>query len=304
MLLKVMTWNINFIHDNCHDRLLYINKVLTNAIKDNDIIALQESTIPFNYNDNIANRYYNSMINNIPCNIYNATLVDRSYWYKCISELFHHNNKNVIYIFDKLLNLILRFNSYIYSNYGNYIKYIYFKHLNIYMLLCIICPLIFVINWIYFGMSMLISNKIINKNIQKIYVDNKIIQICDFIHNNKPIRLVNIHLIPGKHNKIRRYQQIKKIIKLCNNHKNVILMGDFNSNYNSKIYKYLIKKQYKSSVYEHNGKEINTFPAINPINSIDYVMYRGNDIELIKTKVSNNYMASDHNYINVIFDIK
>ena len=80
-------------------------------------------------------------------------------------------------------------------------------------------------------------------------------------------------------------------------------MGDFNSIYNSKVYKYLIKKQYKSSVYEYNGKEINTFPCINPISSIDYVMYRGKDIKLIKAKVYNNYMASDHKYINVIFDI-
>ena len=48
MKLRVITWNINFIHDNWKERLDNINKILEEEIKTTDIIAIQEATLPFN----------------------------------------------------------------------------------------------------------------------------------------------------------------------------------------------------------------------------------------------------------------
>ena len=48
MKLNIITWNINFIHDNWLERLDHINKILEKEIDKTDIIALQEATLPFN----------------------------------------------------------------------------------------------------------------------------------------------------------------------------------------------------------------------------------------------------------------
>ena len=48
MKLNIITWNINFIHDNWIERLNHINKILEKEIDKTDIIALQEATLPFN----------------------------------------------------------------------------------------------------------------------------------------------------------------------------------------------------------------------------------------------------------------
>ena len=47
MELKILSWNINFIHNNWVKRLNNINKILENEIDNCDIIALQEATLPF-----------------------------------------------------------------------------------------------------------------------------------------------------------------------------------------------------------------------------------------------------------------
>ena len=48
MKLNIITWNINFIHDNWLERLDHINKILEKETDKTDIIALQEATLPFN----------------------------------------------------------------------------------------------------------------------------------------------------------------------------------------------------------------------------------------------------------------
>ena len=47
MKLNIITWNINFIHDNWLERLNNINKILEKEVDDTHIIALQEATLPF-----------------------------------------------------------------------------------------------------------------------------------------------------------------------------------------------------------------------------------------------------------------
>jgi len=46
MKLKILTWNLNFFYDNWYNRIHSINKVLEKEIENNDIIVLQEATIP------------------------------------------------------------------------------------------------------------------------------------------------------------------------------------------------------------------------------------------------------------------
>ena len=47
MKYKLLTWNINFLHDNWLKRLNTINKTLEKEMDDCDIITLQEATLPF-----------------------------------------------------------------------------------------------------------------------------------------------------------------------------------------------------------------------------------------------------------------
>ena len=47
MKLSVLTWNINFIHDNWLKRVDNINKTLQVEMENTDIMALQEATLPF-----------------------------------------------------------------------------------------------------------------------------------------------------------------------------------------------------------------------------------------------------------------
>ena len=46
MKLKILTWNLNFFYDNWYNRIQSINKVLEEEIPNNDIIVLQEATLP------------------------------------------------------------------------------------------------------------------------------------------------------------------------------------------------------------------------------------------------------------------
>ena len=55
MDLNIISWNVNFIHDNWSNRLININKRLENEIKNTDIICLQ-ATLPFS---NIFTDMYN-----------------------------------------------------------------------------------------------------------------------------------------------------------------------------------------------------------------------------------------------------
>ena len=47
MKLKILTWNLNFLYDNWYNRISSINKVLEKEISNNDIIVLQEVTLPY-----------------------------------------------------------------------------------------------------------------------------------------------------------------------------------------------------------------------------------------------------------------
>ena len=61
------------------------------------------------------------------------------------------------------------------------------------------------------------------------YIGKRSIQYIDFIYNEKPIRFVNVHLPPGERNdEIERYNEVKEIVRFCEEKENVIIAGDFN----------------------------------------------------------------------------
>ena len=77
MKLSVLTWNINFIHDNWLKRLDNINKTLQVEIENTDIIALQEATLPFN--DAITDVY--KILKNTDIKYFGSGLLERNFIY-------------------------------------------------------------------------------------------------------------------------------------------------------------------------------------------------------------------------------
>ena len=115
---------------------------------------------------------------------------------------------------------------------------------------------------------------------------------------------MHVHLPPGNKeiNGEKRLSDIKEIVDFCKVKKNVIIAGDFNDTSSSKMYKHMIKNNYKSSFIEVNEKEEKTFPSKNPIKCIDFIMIKG-DISVTNAFIFGDAEASDHKGIKVTLDI-
>lgn len=296
MKLNVISWNINFIHDGWINRLKNINDVLEKEVDTNHIIALQEATIPFG--NKIKELY--SFINkkNIKC--YSSSLLDRDILYKHINN--HYKKKEIILCFEYLMNKLMWLCGYIFSYIGEYHKKLYFEFPMIFFFVSWVCIPIFLGMWYFIGMITIIKGNI-KTEVKSLHIGNRIIQYFDFVYNNKEIRCVNIHLNPGedeKQNK-KRLNSVKDIIKLCKHKKNVILIGDFNDEIKSKIYKYMTKKGYNSA-FKNLNKCVNTFPCSNPNKCIDYIMIKG-DIEVNKISTFGDSLSSDHKGLKVELEV-
>tara|TARA_Y100000389_G_scaffold187259_1_gene208495 strand:+ start:359 stop:1249 length:891 start_codon:yes stop_codon:yes gene_type:complete len=296
MKLNVISWNINFIHDGWINRLKNINDVLEKEVDTNHIIALQEATIPFG--NKIKELY--SFINkkNIKC--YSSSLLDRDILYKHINN--HYKKKEIILCFEYLMNKLMWLCGYIFSYIGEYHKKLYFEFPMIFFFVSWVCIPIFLGMWYFIGMITIIKGNI-KTEVKSLHIGNRIIQYFDFVYNNKEIRCVNIHLNPGedeKQNK-KRLNSVKDIIKLCKHKKNVILIGDFNDEIKSKIYKYMTKKGYNSA-FKNLNKYVNTFPCSNPNKCIDYIMIKG-DIEVNKISTFGDSLSSDHKGLKVELEV-
>jgi len=97
MKLDVINWNINFIHDNWFERLDNINKILEREVKNSDIIAIQEATLPFN--NNIMELH--SFLKNSNIKYFGDSLLERNSIYKYILEKFPKYKK---YVYSTLEN--------------------------------------------------------------------------------------------------------------------------------------------------------------------------------------------------------
>lgn len=299
MKLKIITWNINFIHDNWLERLDYINKILENEINNTDIIALQEATLPFNNKI----KELHTFLKNRDINYFDTSLLERNGLYKYILENCPKYKKYIFSAFEYLMNKLMWLCGYIFSYWGEYIKKLYFKHPYIFLFMGLCCIPIFLGMWYFIGLLTIVNDKI-DTVVQSRYVGNRVIQYFDFKYNNKNIRCVNIHLPPGdkEKDKLRRLNDIKQIINFCNDKDNVIILGDFNDTRKSKMYKYLKRCGYKNAVYKIVGEELKTFPSNNPNKCIDFVMIKGN-IKVKKASIFGSINASDHKGIKVTLDI-
>ena len=90
MILKILTWNINFVHDDWFNRIGFINKILKEKVDSTDIIALQEATLPFS--KDLSEMYTFLLSKNL--NVFNSGLFERNLLYKYISKIFPLSKKN------------------------------------------------------------------------------------------------------------------------------------------------------------------------------------------------------------------
>tara|TARA_B110000858_G_scaffold119382_1_gene136360 strand:+ start:1063 stop:1962 length:900 start_codon:yes stop_codon:yes gene_type:complete len=299
MKLRLITWNINFIHDRWIERLANINKILEKETDTTDIIAIQEATLPFN--NKIKELHTFLKKKNI--NYFDTSLMERNVVYKYILEYFPKYKKYIVSSFEFLMNKSLWVCGYIFSNWGEYMKNLYFKYPYLFLFISLVCIPIFFITFSFIGLLTVVSKRI-KTTVKSKYIGNRIIQYFDFDYNKKAIRFVHVHLPPGNTliNKEKRLDDIKEIVNFCKKKKNVIISGDFNDTSSSNMYKYMMKNNYKSSVVEALGKEIKTFPSKNPIKCIDYIMIKG-DISVTSAIIFGNAKASDHKGIKVELDI-
>ena len=298
MKLSILTWNINFIHDNWLKRVDNINKTLQVEIENTDIIALQEATLPFS--DAITDIY--KFLKNTDVKYFDNGLLERNFFYKAIVDNFPKYKKYITGAFEYIMNKLLFLCGWVFSNYGEFLKNIYFNHPYIFIVIVALCPLIFFCVWVFVGM-VTILNKKINGFVESKYVGKRAIQYIDFMYNEKPIRFVNIHLPPGENENKERYKEVEEIVRFCEEKDNVILSGDFNGKPDEEFYKYLKKVGYKSASFESSGEELNTFPSVNPEKCIDYIWFKGENIKIESAYTFGSSDATDHKGIKAIFNI-
>ena len=298
MKLDIITWNINFIHDNWFERLDNINKILEREVENTDIIAIQEATLPFN--NKIMELH--SFLKNNNIKYFGDSTLERNFIYEYILEKFPKYKKYAYSTFEYLMNKLMWVGAYIFSKWGEQIKSLYFKYPYIFFIIFLfVFPLYSI--WLFIGL-LTIVNKDIKTIVKSKCIGNRTIQYFDFIYNNKEIRCVNVHLPPGKTDKARkkRSNEMKEIIEFCENKKNAIIMGDFNDTRKTEMYKHLKKGGYKNAVYKVMGEDLNTFPCVKPTECIDYVMVKG-DIKIKSASLFGNSKASDHKGIKVRLDV-
>ena len=299
MKLRIITWNINFIHDNWLERLDYINKILENEIDNTDIIALQEATLPFNNKI----KELHTFLKNRDINYFDTSLLERNGLYRYILENCPKYKKYIFSTFEYLMNKLMWLCGYIFSYWGEYIKKLYFKHPYIFLFMALCCIPIFLGMWYFIGLLTIVTDKI-DTVVQSKYIGNRVIQYFDFVYNNKNIRCVNVHFPPGdkEKDKLRRLNDMKKIVNFCNDKDNIIILGDFNDTRKSKMYRYLKRSGYKNAVYKIVGEELKTFPSNNPNKCIDFVMIKGN-IKVKRASIFGSINASDNKGKKVTLDI-
>ncbi len=301
MKLNILTWNINFIHDNWYNRMRHINKRLERDVNNYDIVALQEATLPFN---NAINEVYN-FLNNKNNNYFPTAFVERNrYIDNIINYIFTKYKLQYKLIFEWILNKLLWISGYVFSVFGEYLKELYFSNPTLFIILIFLCPPIFIGSWMFIGMITIINKKILT-TVKSKYIGKRLIQYSDFVFNNREIRFCNVHLSPGNKQAKSdlRYLETKELVKMCKSYENVILAGDFNAKPNKKFYKYLKKHGYKSVQYECNTSNGKTFPSDNPTKCIDYIWIKGENIKAVSCKLFGDSKHTDHKGIKCTLDI-
>lgn len=301
MILNILTWNINFIHDNWYTRLKNINKKIKEETDKTHLIALQEASIPFSIKQNI-HRNINSSYDFHP-------LIERSFIYKYINDTFPKYKILIQQTFNFLMDSLFYIYSYIFSNYGEYLKSLYFNNPIIFICINILFPFL-AMGWFFVGM-LTIANKDINEPTKMEHIGHfAMIQYKEFTYNEKDIFFANIHLNPGDPNE-KMSGEKKRLIEINNlldfikkkNVNNIILAGDFNDTPDSEVYKLLENEGYKSTNKIINNEEKYTFPSGKPNKCIDYIWIKGNNITVKDFSCFGTEKESDHKGLKVSLDI-
>lgn len=300
MKLKILTWNLNFFYDNWYNRIKSINKVLDAEIPNNDIIVLQEATLPLIKNiDTIFNCLKSPLVEYT----HHYTFSDEiNIMFEKISSWFP-NKKNEIssiskFIMDKFFNIV----SWTFFKFGKSFQNIYFKYPVLWGFLCFtLLPIILILGYAFLGM-ITITNKKIKTTVKSKFV-GRLFQYCKFKYNNRNILFCNVHLNEASCDK--GHIELKKIISFTKEipHDILILAGDFNSSPRSKVYKYLTKNGFKSSIKEIYCKDIKTWPTEKPETCIDYIWVRGENVEICSAEVFGERSETDHKGIKCCLDI-
>jgi endonuclease/exonuclease/phosphatase family metal-dependent hydrolase len=302
MKLKILTWNLNFFYDNWYNRIISINKVLEKEISTNDIIVLQEATIPYL---------------KTPGSIYTClkkTCLDYTYHHTFSDEVkilsdklksyYPEKEKKIMTLFAYFMDKLLLVSSYFFSKFGHILQKLYFTYPVICFIFSVILfPIIIFGGYMFLGM-MTIVNKKIKTTVKSKFV-GRLFQYCEFTYNKKDVLLCNLHLNEGNDpNKgFKEFQKILDFIKLKKADV-VILAGDFNSPPTSKMYKQLSQAGFKSTIKEINGKDLKTWPSLNPTTCIDYIWVKGDDVEICKAEVFGDNNSTDHKGVKCCIDIK
>tara|TARA_B100001093_G_C26817937_1_gene1010613 strand:- start:273 stop:1247 length:975 start_codon:yes stop_codon:yes gene_type:complete len=301
MKLKILTWNLNFFYDNWYDRIKSINKVLEKEIENNDIIVLQEATIPLLKSiDTIFGCLKSPLISYTPHYTFSdeiKTVFDK------ITTHFPKKKQQLTYVLKFIMDKIFGIVSWAFYNFGSSFQYLYFNYPLVWgCLFMTLLPLIFVCGYCFLGMMC-----VVNKNKIKTVVKSKFVgrpfQYCQFEFNNKKVLLCNIHLNEASDTK--GFIELKKIISFTSEipHDILILAGDFNSSPTSNVYKYLTKNGFKSAIKEKHEKDIKTWPAINPKTCIDYIWIKGKDVKICSANIFGNALNTDHKGVKCCLDI-
>ena len=300
MLLKLLTWNINFIYDKWPKRIININKVLEKEITDCDIIALQEATLPFS---NTVQNIYKFLKAPIVSYVHHRLLSEEeTFIYRKIKEKFPETKRLMIRIFEYCTDIMLIICSYIFSKYGSLLKKIYFEYPILCFISVFLCPFVLIGSYFFLGMITIINKKI--NSIVKTKFIGRAIQYTEFEYNNRKIIVVNIHLNEG-HNKMKRLNEITQIYDFIISKKKdvIILAGDFNSKPSSEVYKFLVNHGFKSTVKEKCKREIKTWPSKDPKKCIDYIWVKGDNVNIKSAKILKYPEASDHHAVKAVIDI-
>jgi len=302
MKYKLMTWNINFLHDNWLKRLNTINKTLEKELEECDVITLQEATLPFSNTIETIHDF----LKRTDMEYFMTSLMDEQKLrlYKKVQEFFPKRKLEMTFVMEYLMNKLMWFCGYIYSKWGEKLKELYFNHPYIIMALCVLCPFVFMGSTFFFGMLTIVNKK--SGKMRSKCIGRRIIQYIEMKMNGRDAIIVNIHLSPGKSKweNAHRLREIKEIYNLVKDKEISILMGDFNSAETDCVYKFLKKRGYKSCVKEKLKTHMKTFPSENPKRCIDFVMYKGLDIDVIDVEIFGTKEETDHKGIKVTLDVK
>jgi len=300
MKLKILTWNLNFFYDNWYNRIKSINKVLEKEIPNNDIIVLQEATLPLIKN---VDTIFNCLKSPLVEYTHHYTFSDEiNIMFEKISSWFP-TKKNEIssiskFIMDKFFNIV----SWTFFKFGKSFQNIYFKYPLLWGFLCFtLLPIILILGYAFLGM-ITITNKKIKTTVKSKFV-GRLFQYCKFKYNNRNILFCNVHLNEASCDK--GHNELKKIISFTKKipHDILILAGDFNSSPRSKVYKYLTKNGFKSAIKEIYCRDIKTWPTDKPETCIDYIWVRGDHVDICSAEIFGKDSETDHKGIKCCLDI-